>query len=258
LKKPSLNLNWEDESKILPSVNFVGSTIKIKNLRDWRYKTDEVISKKYYDDSFELEKLSKVYLLFNPFGQWDGVGHSFLLFEFEDNKTFSVSIEARKEQGEKYDFIKGILNEYEVWYAVGSSADFFTNRAIFHQEDLYIYPLLISKVAGQSLLLDIADEISSLEKNPKFYNTISSNCTNLLADSANRVKDNSVPWHYARIFTGFIDNQLYDLGYIPHDKPFEQIYQEARIDQIIREKFEKDQEYSDQEFWQEIKKIKKL
>jgi hypothetical protein len=34
--------------------------------------------------------------------------------------------------------------------------------------------------------------------------------------------------------TGFGDNQLYDLKLIPHDKPFEEIYMEARIDERIR------------------------
>ena len=81
-KKPVMNREWQDDSKILPAFNIGTSTIEIKNLRDWRYEQDKVVSKNYYDETFKIDNLTKAYLLFNPFGQWDGVGHSFFVFEF--------------------------------------------------------------------------------------------------------------------------------------------------------------------------------
>lgn len=235
LKKPSLNRNWNEDSKILPELTISSSTISIKHIRDWRYKRGEVVSKRYYDETFDLNKIKSARLEFNPFGAWEGVGHSFLVFDFEDGKSVSVSIEARREVGEEYQAIKkGLFNEYEVWYAFGSSEDFKTRRAIYNNEDLYEYPLLISTTTVKGLFVDLSTTAHSLETKPAFYNTVSSNCTNLLADSANRVNKGSIPWNISRLFTGYADNQLYDLGLIPHDKPFDQIYKEARIDEEIR------------------------
>lgn len=252
-KKPVMNRDWQDDSKILPTFSISTSTIEIKNLRDWRYEKDKVVSKNYYSETFDIKNLSKAYLLFNPFGQWDGVGHSFFVFEFNDGKTVSVSIEARKEIGEGYGVLKGVLNEYEVWYAFGSAADFLTNRAIYHDEDLYMYPLLIPTEIAQGLFVDLSKQANQLETEPGFYNTITSNCTNLLADSANRVKKGSVPFHYSRLFTGYIDDQLYDLGYIRHDAPFEKVYAEARIDLEIKDLFASSTTYSKEDFWQALK-----
>jgi len=252
-KKPVMNRDWQDDSKILPAFNIGTSTIQIKNLRDWRYEQDKVVSKNYYDETFKIDNLTKAYLLFNPFGQWDGVGHSFFVFEFNDGKTLSVSIEARKEKSEDYEVVRGLLNEYEIWYAFGSAADFLTNRAIYHDEDLYMYQLLIPTEISKGLFVDLSNQAHKLENKPDFYNTVTSNCTNLLADSANRVKKGSVPFHYSRLFTGYIDDQLYDLGYIRHDAPFEKVYKEARIDLKIKDLFASSTQYTKEDFWNKLK-----
>jgi hypothetical protein len=258
-KKPLLDKNWEADSKILPSINFSddGNFVSIKNLRDWRYKKDTVISYNYYNETFDLNKVKNSYLLFNPFGQWEGIGHSFFVFEFEDGKEVSISIEARREKDEPYKVTNGVINEYEIWYAIGSSADFLTRRAIYNEEDLYMYPLLISASSSKALFIDILKVAQGLETTPGFYNTLTSNCTNLLAESANRVKPGSVPWHYSRIFTGYADDQLYDLGFIPHDKPFKEVYESSRIDIKIKDFFEGKYEYSKEDFWLNLKNFSK-
>lgn len=250
LKTPQTDRDWNDDSKILPSVLIDGSTVTISNIRDWRYKTQEVISREYYTDTFDVSKIKKTYLLFNPFGKWEGVGHFWFVFEFENNQTVSISVEARREVGEGYSAVRGLFNTYELWYAIGSVQDHVTRRTIFHSEDVYVYPLLISNESSQKLFVEMVEAAQKLETQAQFYNTVSSNCTNILADAANRVKKGSIPFHYSRLFTGYSDNQLYDLKFIPHDKPFEQIYQEAYINDLI----DYSRTYSNQEFWENLVK----
>ena len=177
------------------------------------------------------------------------MGHSFIVFNFEDGKSVSISIEARRQVGQDYKAIKkGLFNDYEVWYAFGSPADFMTRRAVYNHEDLYQYPLLISTTTVRGLFVDLSTTARSLETKPAFYNTVSSNCTNLLADSANRVNKGSIPWNISRLFTGYADNQLYDLGLIPHSKPFDQIYKDSRIDEKIRAVYEGNTTFSKESF----------
>lgn len=234
LKTPRMDRNWEEESRILPDISIGTSTLSVGNLRDWRYEKGEITGKDYIDETFDLDKIKGVDLLFNPFGQWDGVAHSYFLFKFSDGKSLSISIEARKEDGEVYNAAKGFFNVYELWYAFGTEKDFVDRRAIYYEEELYQYPLLISTSSARMLLVDVSRQAELLETTPGFYNTLTSNCTNLLADSANRAKPGSIPFHYARLFTGFADNHLYDLGYIKNDVPLEQVYKEARVDEKIR------------------------
>jgi hypothetical protein len=248
-KKPSLERNWTEDAKILPDVTITDSTIHIKNLRDWRYTRGEVISKTYYEETFDLEKIEKAYFLLNPFGKWEGVGHTFFLFEFSDGKTISVSVEARRPEGMDYGAVKGLFNNYEMWYTWGSAADLFSRRAVYHNEDLYMYPLLITSQTARGLFKDLAQTTENLETQAQFYNTVTSNCTNVLADSANRVNEGSIPWTFARIFTGYADNKLYDLKLIPHNKSFEETFTDSRIDLEIKEILENNTLLSKEDFW---------
>ncbi len=259
LKIPSLDRDWSEDSKILPSISINENIIEIKNIRDWRYDSEKVLSKDYYDETFNLDEVEKTYLLFNPFGKWDGVGHSFFLFEFSDGKVISVSIEARREKDEEFNSIKGLFNKYELWYAYGSAADFITRRAVHYEDhELNMYPLLISKEASRNLFLDLAQQAQELETKAKFYNTLTSNCTNLLMDSANRTKKGSVPFHYSRLFTGYADDYMHKLGFIPNDQSFEEINKKFRIDLQVQEIDNEFKTYSREEFWHELlKKINK-
>lgn len=252
-KQPSLNRDWTDDAQILPDVTIRENEINVKNIRDWRYKNGKTISRDYYEETFDLNKIENAYFLLNPFGKWEGVGHSFFLFEFEDGETISISVEARRENDEKFGAVRGLFNNFELWYTWGSAADLFSRRAVFHQEDLYIYKLNIKPETARGILKDIAITTESLETTPRFYNTITSNCTNVLADSANRVNPGSIPPTFARVFTGYSDNKLYELGLIKNDKPFNEIFEEARIDEQIRELLNENEFMSREEFWVELK-----
>lgn len=251
-KSPKLDRNWSEESKILPDITISSSTLKVDNLRDWRYASGTVVYKDYYNENFDLDKIEKVYFLVNPFGKWQGVGHTFFVFEFSDGKSVSVSVEARREVGEEYGAIIGLFNTFEMWYAWGSPADFMSRRAIYHNEDLYMYPLLVSTSTARNLFIDLAKTTEDLETKADFYNTVNTNCTNVLADSANRVNKGSIPWNWARIFTGFADDELYNLKLIPHGKTFEEINKEARVDEQIRELFKESKEVYKDKFWEDL------
>ncbi len=245
---------WEENSKILPHFTIATGTITIDNLRDWRYEKDKVISKNYYSDTFDLDKIEKMYLVFNPFSQFSAIAHSFLVFEFSDGKTVGVSVESRREEGERYSVIKGLFNKYEIWYAYGSVGDLLGAKIFYSDEDLRVYPLIVDKVLVKEVFVDMAKSAKDLESNPKFYNTVTSNCTNVLAQSANNVKKGSIPWDIARVLTGYADNHLYKLGYIENKEPFDVVYDKARVDIFMRKEFEGKENYTNEEFWNFLKK----
>lgn len=253
IKTPSHDRQWSEDSKVLPDISINENIVEIKNIRDWRYNSEKVISKNYYNESFDLNRVEKVYLLLNPFGKWDGIGHSFFIFTFQDGKEIAVSVEARREEDESFNSIKGLFNTYELWYAFGSSADFVTRRAVHYEDsELNMYPLNVSKESTKALLLDLVRTAEKLETEAQFYNTLTSNCTNLLMDSANKVKEGSVPWHYSRLFTGYADNYAYKLGLIPNIASFEEINKKYRIDKQVQEIDLNLKTYTREQFWQVI------
>ena len=77
-----------------------------KNVRAWEYGPDGALRKEWETHDVNIEQISEVWFFIEPFAGNPLFAHSFLSFVFEDEegqrKTLSVSVEARKEAGEKY------------------------------------------------------------------------------------------------------------------------------------------------------------
>lgn len=250
--KPSNSRNWEAGMETLPAVAINGNQVNVKNIRDYHYQGNQTVSTGYIEKTFDVSKLAKVWFVvepftIKPFTGFKGVAHTYFVFDFTDQDPVVVSVEARREKGEKYDAWIGLLNQYELIYIWGTEQDETVSRVTVENNRLYMYPLQISPEAGQKLFLQIAQATHNLEATPRFYNTFLSNCTNELAKAANQVKPNSVPLNIALFLPGYSDEQLYKLGYIPHDKPLEEIQRKYYISDFVS-KF-----YSDSNFSQELR-----
>jgi hypothetical protein len=251
-RNPQTDRDWSADQKLLPHIIITDNTVTVDTIRDFRYASGTVVSTDYYNESFDTGEIQKVYFVINPFGEWQGIGHTFFVFTFTNGSSVSVSVEARREADESYSAIKGLLNNYELWYGWGSAADFLSRRAVFYGEELNMYPLDISTTTAQGLFLDLARTTEKLETKADFYNTLLSNCAEVLVRAANRVNKDAIPWTFAQIFPGYADDKLYELGLIPHDKPFAEINKEGRVDGKIREIMKDDVEMERNIFWRTL------
>jgi hypothetical protein len=164
-----------------------------------------------------------------PFYGFAGVAHTYFVFDFQDQSPVAISVESRRERGEGYDSIHGLFNEYELIYIWGTEQDLTGRRAVLEKNQLTMYPLVGSMDSARRLFLDLAEVSQQLETLPRFYNTLTSNCTNELAKVANLAEPGAVPPNIALIFPGYADNLLYDLGFIPNDAPLDIIRQRYAI-----------------------------
>jgi Domain of unknown function (DUF4105) len=60
----------------------------------------------YYNDTFDLMEIEKVYYIITPFSDKDGPAHTMLSFSFSGGKNVVISAELRKERGESFDALK--------------------------------------------------------------------------------------------------------------------------------------------------------
>ena len=87
--------------------------------------------------------------------------------------------------------------------------------------------------SGRNLFRDLAAESRALETQPRFYNSLTSNCTNELAKEANRAQPGAIPLNIGLLLPGYADHFLYDRGFIPHDAPFESVRQRYAISDFV-------------------------
>lgn len=233
----------------MPTAAIYGDTVAIKNVRNWKYRSDGPYEKTYLDRAFNLQDIERVWFLIEPFSGWEGVAHVYFMFDFRDQEPISFSVEARREKTETYNSFLGLFRKYDLIYLWGQETDFTINRVITYKDNVYMIPLQAPKEFQQQLFVELLNETNELARTPRFYNTIDANCTNLLADFVNKARPGTIPFHIARYLPGYSTQLLYDLGYIDNSIPIEELkkkyylndhveelYQDASFSQKLRER----------------------
>jgi hypothetical protein len=137
-----------------------------------------------------------------------------------------VTIEARREDGEPYSALRGIFNAFELSYVWASARDLLIRRAVMLDHETFVYPVEMTDAQKQSLLRRLLQRTEELETTPRFYNTITSNCTNELAKAA------GFNWAPAYILTGRSDEYLFRRGIIP-GASFERAHTRSDVTEFV-------------------------
>jgi hypothetical protein len=211
---PSADNAWvEDQAKTV-TAEVKGDTITLRNVRDWTYDTSGPLTKDWTDVTVDAKEVARVWFIIVPISDWKAIGHTFLSFEFTDGSTLAFSIEARREDGEDYQPFMGAFRSYELGYLWGTERDFIARRMVYQDHPLRMYPLVLPEGGEEALLRALVEETNELATAPRFYNTLTANCTNLLANIINERYPKTLPSHYSWVLTGYSDTYLMREGFI--------------------------------------------
>lgn len=175
----------------------------------WSYAREGPTDETYIDAAYDISQLREVWFMLEPQPDSQLAAHTLLLFEFEGDRLLGLTIEARRERDEEYSAWNGIFNAFELAYVWGTARDFLTRRAVMLDHEVFVYPVAIEQEQRVMLLTRLLERTQALETTPRYYNTITSNCTNELAKAA------GFHWAPAYIFTGRSDEYLFRRRIIP-------------------------------------------
>jgi len=243
-QKPSLHRDWDPIDAVLPTITWNSETnVTIKNIRNHLWTTDKEFTARYYEDTFDLNKLTAVDYVLTPFSEKDGPAHTMLTFTFEDGKHIAISGEIRKERGESFDAVGGILNQYELIYVIASEEDVIKLRTNYRKNDVYVYPINTPKEKIQGLFRSMLIRADKLTKEPEFYNTLWNNCTTSLLTHANALRENKLVWGKHTILPAHSDELIYWAWLINTQLPLIEARAYYKIDDIAQSLTE-DQNFS--------------
>jgi len=229
--KPSHDRNWNIDQAILPEAEINGSLVHIKNIRNFTYRSTSDYTPGYYDKTFDLAKLERVYYIVEPFSDFKGAAHTFVSFEFEGPEFVAVSTEIRKEQGETFSAFNGLFKRYELMYVIADERDAVKLRSNYRKDDVFIYPIKTTKERMQTMFLSLMERTNELKEQPEFYNTLTNTCTTNIVSHVNTVVPGRVPLDPRILFPGYSDKFAYELGLIDTNLSFEESRQKFRINE---------------------------
>ncbi|MES1156573.1 MAG: DUF4105 domain-containing protein [Alphaproteobacteria bacterium] len=225
---PRLDRNWDTYLARTPHVAVTQTGFSVTPVTEWTYEAAGPVTQTYDSAAYDFSTLRNVWFVLEPQPGMSYAAHTFLLFEFADDRLLGVTIEARREDGEEYSAVKGAFNAFELIYIWGGARDLLTRRAVMLHHDVFIYPIVITPEQKQTLLRRLLARTAELETTPRWYNTFFSNCTNELA------KATDLKWHYSYILTGYSDEHLYDIKLIPGPS-FAEAHRRSDMSDFIRQ-----------------------
>lgn len=227
-KTPSNDRSWALDQQVLPHAEFSGDEVTVFNIRNFTYQSVSEYTPNYYDRTFNLNDIQSVDYIVEPFGSI-GAAHTFVSFGFSSGDHLAISVEIRKEIGESFSAIKGLLRNYELMYVIADEQDVVKLRTNYRKDDVYLYPVETTRENMQRLFLDMLSRANSLKAQPEFYNTLTNTCTTNIADHINDITPSRVPWDLRLLFPKNSDELAYELGLIDNSIPLEELRKQHQI-----------------------------
>lgn len=237
LHNPSHDRDWRPDHSHLARVSQQDGLYTLTNIRNWDYAEDGTPTREeWIARDIDPDTLTQAYFLVEPFGEVEAIAHTMLAFAFEDGSAYIASIEARREVGEVYSAPKAaVLPIFEYMFVWTTERDMYGNSEFMADDRLYLYALTIPLDHQKAVLRAMLDETAEVQAEPRWYNTLFSNCTNVLARTINKIDPEAVPVDKAWILPGFSDEFLYENRFIATDRSFAEVEADALISPLIRE-----------------------
>jgi hypothetical protein len=218
-REASLDRPWDEDVRVLAGVEALpDGVVGLRNVRDWRYTREAVTSKRYLDADYDPAEVVGLWLYEQDLGLGGRIAHTFLVFEFPEhygpNRWLGLSVETRREVGETYSLIGGVLKAFEVTHIWANEEDLVTRRVELLDYPLRRYRVSVSSEQIARIFRQFVEETAALASVPRWYNTLTTNCTSSLISYVNDVQPGAIPWHYSRVLTGRADSHLAKLGYL--------------------------------------------
>jgi hypothetical protein len=231
---PSNQRDWSPEQVALPSADINGTRYSIRNIRNNKYISDDDFVVDYYDRTIDLSQVQTVDFVVVPF-KFEKIAHTMLSFGLADGTYLALSVEVRKEKGEKYNPLLGAGRQFELMYVLGDEKDLIRLRTEHLDAKVFVYPSVASPQQAQALFANVMQRVNKLSVEPEFYHSIKNNCTTNLAGHVNEVSPKKILYGWRVLLPGLSAEYAYDLGLLDNRVPFKELTKIALVNDLALE-----------------------
>jgi hypothetical protein len=224
---PTNDRNWTPDVARTVTATIDGDRLVVSNVRNFTWRSDTDFDQRWEERNYSLSNVTDVDLIMS-YWMGEAIAHTIVSFGFDDGRRLDFSIETRKERGESYSSIAGFFKQYELAIVAADERDVVRVRSNVRAEDVRIYRLRVPPADAQMLLREYMAAANDLARTPRFYNTLTANCTNLVFDMV-RVIHPGLPLDARIVLAGYLPNYAYDLGATDTSISFEKLRELAKI-----------------------------
>jgi hypothetical protein len=207
---PSNDRVWADDVAKTLRGTVAGNIVTLDNVRDFKWRSDTDYTPRWETRVYDLNDLQSVDMVLS---YWDGpaIAHTLVSFGFADGRHLVFSVEIRKERGEQFSELGGFFKKFELSVVAADERDVLYVRAGPRAENVYIYPVKMPVADMRELFLSYLRTANDLADTPRFYHTVTANCTTLVYRMVRAIVP-GLPLDYRILLSGYLPEYLYDQG----------------------------------------------
>ncbi len=207
--RPSNNHDWMPAVAMLLRGRVSGDTVTLENVRNFQWHAEQDYIARWETRQYTLSSLQSTDLALS-YWDYSAVAHAMVSFGFGNGEYLAFSVEVRRKKGDVYSELGGFFRQYELSIVAADERDILRVRTNIRQEDGYLYRVHMPPEAMKSLFLAYLDTANRLVDTPRFYNTITGNCTTIVYRMLDRIVA-GLPLSYRVLASGYLPEYLYDL-----------------------------------------------
>lgn len=208
--RPSQDRAWNPDVARTLTGRIDGSTVTLENVRNFDWRGMEDFSERWETRTYDLDQITSVDMILN---YWMGpaIAHTLVSFGFEDGEHLVFSVEIRKEQGEAYSPYAGFFRTYELSIIAADERDALRFRTNVRRQELHLYRVSMPQAVMQDLFRAYVASANALAVAPRWYNTITANCTTIVFAMIDRIVP-GLPLDRRLVLSGYLPEYVYELG----------------------------------------------
>ncbi|QTP54827.1 DUF4105 domain-containing protein [Billgrantia sulfidoxydans] len=230
--RPTHDRPWSDDVAYLATGELQGSHLMLHHVRDFDWRTRDEAEVHWEARRYDLDRLDSVDMIVSSWGR-PGVAHVMVSFGFEGQQFVVFSVEVRRLKGERFSEIGGFFRQYELAIVAADERDAVGLRSKVRGERVSLFRLRMPQAAMRSLLLAYVEEANALAKAPRFYNTITANCTTLIFAMARGIGAR-LPLDYRLLVTDRLPGYAFKVGGLWPGFTLSELEMKGRIDDQAR------------------------